>query len=307
MIVVFGSINLDLIFGLPKLPQAGETVLGPSYAVAAGGKGANQAVAAARDGAKAALVGRVGRDAFAGEALKVARTTALDLTHVAPCDQPTGCAAVCVDGAGNNLIAVASGANARVTADQVPDAWLTPATTLVMQMEVPAAEIAALIERAKARGARVVLNLAPALPLPHAAIAAVDVLILNEIEAAAIAQSRGLGGGTPAALARSLAASAGNTVVITLGGEGAVAATPAQGWSIGSLPIAPVDTTGAGDAFVGVFAAALDRGAALPDALRRASVAAGLSCLTPGAQPSLPATPAIEARLSDVPSAVALI
>lgn len=304
MLVVFGSINLDLIFSLPSLPRPGETVLGPGYAVAPGGKGANQAVAAARDGARTVLVGRVGRDAFADEALKIARTTALDLAHVLPCDRPTGCAAVCVDGAGDNLIAVASGANAAVTAGQVPDTLLGPGTTLVLQMEVPAAETAALIARAKARGARVVLNLAPALPLDERAIAAVDVLILNEIEAAAIAGRRGLAAGAPAALAKALAAAIGNIVVLTLGAAGAIAATSDAAWTIAALAIRPVDTVGAGDAFVGVFAAALDRGAALPDALRRASVAAGLACLIPGAQPSLPDTAAIDARLADLAPAV---
>jgi ribokinase len=292
MIVVFGSINIDLLFSLPVLPQAGETVLGDSYRTAPGGKGANQAVAAARDGARVAIYGRVGRDAFGRMARESLASAGIDTSSVVEGDAPTGCAAVCVDGEGRNLIAVASGANRDLRATDVPDGVLTADTTLVLQMEAPPEEVAILAKRAKARGARVILNLAPALTLPAEAFAAIDVLIANEGEAATLAA------GDPPELARRLATQFDNFVVVTLGGSGVVAAGLDEAWAVDALAVRPVDTTGAGDCFIGVLAAALDRGAALPNALHRASVAAGLACLAPGAQPSLPDAQAIDAQLT---------
>lgn len=296
MILVFGSINLDVIFALPALPRPGETALGPGYRTAAGGKGANQAVAAARDGAAVAMIGCVGDDAFAAPALAGLAAAAVDLGDVVRVDAPTGCAAVCVDPQGANLIAVGAGANLELAASQVPDSMLERAGTLVLQMEVPAAENAALIARAAARGCRTLLNLAPAGAIDRAALGRIDWLIVNESEAAAVL---GEPMGDPIAAADRLVRSA-RGVVLTLGAAGAVAATAEACWQVAALPVVPVDTTGAGDCFVGVFAAALDRGAALPLALARASVAAGLACLAPGAQPSLPDSRAIDARLSEL-------
>jgi ribokinase len=298
MLLVFGSINVDLVFRVPALPAAGETVLGDSYVTVPGGKGANQAVAAARAGAQVRMVGRVGSDGFAALSLAALRAAGVDTADVVADAAPTGCAVIGVDARGENQIIVASGANARVSADQVADALLGPDTTLVLQMEVPAAANAALIARARRRGARIVLNLAPALALPDEALRAVDAIVVNAAEA------RRLGAGLaaadkalPAALARRLDA----MVVMTLGAEGAIAAGRAGAWRVGALPIAPVDTTGAGDAFVGVFAASLDAGLPPDAALHRASVAAGLACLNLGAQSSLPDRAAIEAALAKVP------
>jgi ribokinase len=295
MIVVFGSINIDLVFVLDALPRSGETVLGPSYSVVAGGKGANQALAAARDGARVALVGAVGDDVFAGPALAELTAAGVDLTRLARVAAPTGCAAIAVDAAGANQIIVASGANLDARADLVPDDWLGRGTTLVVQREVPMPELATLLPRARARGCKVVLNLAPAGPVPAEALAAVDVLVANEGEAGALARERSLAA-DPAALARAL----GCAVVVTRGAEGAVAAGGGMVLRIASLKIAAVDTTAAGDCFVGVLAAALDRGATLGPALHRASVAAALACTKAGAQPSLPTRAAIDARLADL-------
>ena len=296
MIVVFGSINIDLVFRLPSLPAAGETVLGDSYAVVPGGKGANQAVAAARDGARVAMVGAVGDDGFTRPALAELAAAGVDLSRVARVAAPTGCAAIAVDDAGANLIFVASGANLLARAAMVPDEWLDRGTTLVVQREVPMAELAALLPKARARGCRVVLNTAPAGEVPAEALAAVDVLVANQGEAAMLAAERGIAAGDTAALANSL----GCAVVVTLGGEGLVAATGVETLRGGALAITPVDTTAAGDCFVGVLAAALDRGATLPTALHRASVAAGLACTKPGAQPSLPMRTETDARLDDL-------
>jgi ribokinase len=281
MIVVFGSINLDLIFPLPRIPAPGETVLGPNLLQEPGGKGANQALAAMRDGAQVVLVGAVGRDALADGALVLVRQEGVDLTRVVPTDASTGCAAIAVDPAGNNAICVGSGANLLARADQVEDALLTPDTTLVLQMEVPPGETATLIRRARAAGARIVLNLAPAAALPLDALQALDVLVVNETEAAWLAAHLN----TEAA---GLHAALGVTVIRTLGGEGLEAASEAGVTSMAARKVGVVDTTAAGDCFVGVLAAALDRGASLNDALQRANTAAALCCTRAGSQSSLP-------------------
>lgn len=300
MIAVFGSINIDLVFTLPSLPRPGETVVGTSYRTVPGGKGANQAVAAVRDGAKVAMIGRVGRDSFGTMMRDSLREAGVEVSGVLDSEAPTGCAAVCVDGEGRNLIAVAGGANLTARAANIPEELLGPGTTLLLQMEVPVAEIQAAARRARAKGARVILGLGPALKLPLETFRDVDVLVANEIEAAALIAA------APSALAQRLAEALKITVIVTLGEKGAVAAGPQGGWQIGTLPIKPVDTTAAGDQFTGVLAASIDRGLPLRDALRRASVAAGLACLVPGAQPSLQHAAAIEARLDDLAPAVAV-
>lgn len=298
--MVFGSVNIDLVFALPVLPRPDETVLGSGYQIAPGGKGANQAVAAARDGASVRFYGCIGRDEFGRIARDSLRAAGVDVTGLREGGRPTGCAAVCTDAAGRNLIAVASGANLDARAEQVPDAELRPYATVVLQMECPSAEVAALVSRAKARGCRTVLNLAPALPLEPSVLRAVDVLVVNEGEAAALAVAGGIAAGDPVVLARRLAAAFGGTAAITLGSLGVVAALAEDAWSVDALQIKSVDTTAAGDAFTGVLAASLDRGMSLPESLHRASVAGGLACLAVGAQPSLPSAAAIERHLSDL-------
>jgi ribokinase len=290
MIVVFGSVNLDLIFAVPHIPAAGETVLGHDLRIEPGGKGANQAVAAARDGARVVIAAAVGRDALAAGALRLLREAGVDLSRVAETDASTGCAAISVDPAGNNAIAVGSGANLLARADQVEDALLTPAATLVLQMEVPARETAALIRRARPRGARIVLNLAPAAPLPDDALRMVDLLVANETEAAWLAARHGCGDDA-AALRDAL----GVDVVLTLGADGVAAATTSGPLRLAARAIVPVDTTAAGDCFVGVLAAALDRGLTLAGALHRANTAAALCCTRAGSQGSVPTTAEIDA------------
>ncbi|HJS85610.1 MAG TPA: ribokinase [Acetobacteraceae bacterium] len=283
MIVVFGSINLDLIFPLAALPAAGETVLGPDVRVEPGGKGANQALAAARDGARVVLAGATGRDPLATAALALLREAGVDLARVAASERATGCAAIFVDRAGRNAIGVGSGANLAARADQVEDALLGPDATLVAQMEVPSSETAALIRRARARGSRIVLNLAPAAALDSDALRAVDVLVVNAVEAAWLA------GTLPSAPdAVGLHAALGVTVVRTLGEQGAEAAHRGELIRVPAHPVNAVDTTGAGDCFTGVLAAALDRGNPLEPALARASVAAALCCTRAGSQATMP-------------------
>jgi ribokinase len=282
MILVFGSINVDVTVPVPHLPGAGETVLGGDYALLPGGKGANQALAARRAGAAVRLAGAVGRDGFAAVALELLRRAGVDLGLVREVERPTGCAAIMVGAGGENSIAVASGANEAVIAGQVPDELLGPDTTLVCQMEVPAAETAALIRRAHAAGARTVLNLAPALPLDPSVFEALDWLVANEGEAATLGPLRPRQG-----------------LVVTLGEKGAVAML-ADGARIAvpALAVAPIDTTGAGDTFVGALAAGLDLGFEVGAAMRFAGAAASLSCLGRGAQPAMPDREAILASLA---------
>ncbi len=284
MVIVFGSINLDLIFSLPKIPAAGETVLGPSARVEPGGKGANQAVAAARDGAGVLMAGAVGGDALGAGAMALLHDAGVDLDRVVRVDSSTGCAAIAVDPAGNNAISVGSGANLLARAAQVEDAVLGSGTTLVLQMELAAEETAALIGRARALGTRIVLNLAPAAALPEAALRAVDVLVANGTEAAWLAAHLGC-----AASAEALAGRlCGVAVVLTLGEAGAEIAGPDEAWHEPAVPVEAIDTTAAGDCFVGVMAHRLDRGESLRDAVRRASGAAALCCTRPGSQGSIP-------------------
>ncbi len=292
MILVFGSINLDLIFPLPSLPSPGETILAPSVRIEPGGKGANQALAAVRDGRRVVMAGAVGRDALADGALVLLRQAAIDLSRVIGTDNPTGCAGIFVDGEGRNVIGVGSGANLAVRSDQVEGALLSSATTLLLQMEVPATENAALIRRARARGARIVLNLAPAAPLDPDALRAIDVLVLNEAEAAWLASRLG-----SRAEATSLHQVLGSVVVRTLGEQGAEAASTDGSINIPGRKIEAIDTTGAGDCFTGVLAAALDRGVPLEPALHRANAAAALCCTRPGSQGTMPTAAEIDAAL----------
>ncbi len=281
MILVFGSVNLDVIHAVDELPRPGQTVNGRDVQIQPGGKGANQAAAAALDGAVVAFAGAVGHDAAAETALAGLSEAGVDLSRMVRTDAHTGMASICVDKAGQNQIAVGSGANLFAHADQVLDADLGPGTTLVLQMEVDPTQTASLIRRAQ--GARIVLNLAPAGVLAEDALRLVDWLVVNEDEAAWLGRHLGA-----AADAAALHAALGVGVVRTRGAQGIDAASAAGTMQVDALALDVVDTTCAGDCFVGVFAAALDRGASPEAALRRANVAAGLSCLRQGSQRSLP-------------------
>jgi ribokinase len=283
MIIVFGSINLDLIFPVPRIPRVGETVLGPSIRIEPGGKGANQAVAASCDGAVVVMAGAVGRDPLATSALTLLRKANVDLTRVAEVDASTGCAAISVDPAGKNAITVGSGANLLARNTQVEDALLGPDATVVLQMEVPSEETALLIHRARAKGSRIVLNLAPAAPLPKTALREVDVLVVNETESAWLAGHLGC-----ADSAAELHDHLEIVIVRTLGEHGLEVATVDGVKVIPAQVISAVDTTAAGDCFVGVLAAALDRGTTLIKALHRATAAAALCCTRLGSQGSIP-------------------
>lgn len=311
MITVFGSINVDLVLQVDTLPRPGETVLCPGYEILPGGKGANQALAAARadapgPGAPVRMIGRVGRDGFADRALSLLREEGVDLDAVADSDKPTCCAAVCVDAAGENAIVVASGANRDAHAGQIAVGALRAADWLVLQMEIPRAETWRALHMAKQASAKTMLSVAPAAPVPELVLRDVDVLLVNRIEGETVARNIGLGAVNPTDLPAALARRFGLVCAMTLGADGIAAAGPDFALRVPALPVSVVDTTGAGDAFAGILAAALDEGLPTPLALRRASAGAALACTALGAQTALPDRDAILAAERDLPATQSL-
>ena len=301
MIVVFGSIIVDHLFRVPALPRPGETALGERFSVMPGGKGANQALAAARAGAAVRLVGAVGRDHLAELALENLVRSGVDVGGVRAVDMPTGAAAIGVADDGGNQILAAAGANLAVAADWLAGR-LEPGDMLVVQRELRQRETELAIGRARSAGCRVVLNLAPALEIDPDAVRAVDWLVVNESEAETLAASVRALGADAASLARAL----GVATVVTLGERGAQSCWQGKVWRTPALDVPVADTTGAGDAFVGAMAAALLAGLEPAAAVRRGCVAGSLACRSLGAQAALPDAAAIEAGLAllgpDVPA-----
>jgi ribokinase len=289
-VLVVGSLNADLVMRAPRLPCPGETVVGATFEVVAGGKGANQAVAAARLGAPVVMIGRVGDDAF-GRLVRdelVRAGVRDDHVRVDP-DYPTGTAQIVVDQAGCNAIVVASGANARVEVGDIMQAtaMLAAASVAVLQLEIPLVAVAATIAAAKARAVPVVLNAAPAQPLPHDLCAAVDWLVVNEVEAEQLS-GRSIRDVVDALDAAKLMRHPGQRVVVTLGAAGAVLVRDDETEHVSAPAVNVVDTTAAGDAFVGALAAGLHGGDEDREVLRAAVAAGSLACSRAGAIPSLP-------------------
>ena len=270
-VCVVGSANLDLVATVDRLPGPGETVAGSSYAGYPGGKGLNQAVAAARAGASTAFVGAVGHDAAGEMLLGVMHEDGIDTGHVHAVGEPSGRALIFVSAEGENSIVVVAGANATVTADEVPTARV-----VLAQREVPVEAIERAFAAARAAGATTVLNPAPAASLPDSLLALCDVLTPNEHEVALL-------GGVDRL--RALGATA---VIVTRGSQGADLHTADGLVHVDPLPVSPVDTTGAGDCFSGSLCARLAAGDDLGTAMRFASAAAALSTTVAGAVPSMP-------------------
>jgi ribokinase len=301
-IVVVGSLNMDLVVEVPSIPLPGETILGQNFATFPGGKGANQAVAAARLGAQVTLVGRVGRDSFGDQLLASAQADGIDISHIGR-DQTaaTGVAMIVVDQQGQNSIAVASGANFRLTAEHVRQAWrqLDKVDLLVMPLETPLDTIQTAVDLAQKSGTPVLLNPAPARPLPASILAGVDVLVPNEPEAA---QLTGMPVNTlqeSRAAARRLLSLGVGHVVLTLGSRGALVldGKTSAFTHVPAREVNVVDTTAAGDAFVGGLAVALAEGQPLAQAAQFANAVAALAVTKPGAQPSMPRRPEVESLL----------
>jgi ribokinase len=297
MITVFGSINVDLVTRVARTPGPGETVRGSDYALIPGGKGANQALAARRAGAKVRLVGAIGGDAMAEIALRELGPGGVDLSVVARHDGATGLAIITVDEEGENAIVVSPGANAHATASSIPKGAFSRGDTLLLQMEVPFAESLAAAKAARAAGAGVILSVAPYAALPAVDVAAFDMLIVNEHEAADFAKHLGISAMGAEATATALARRLGRMVIATLGVDGAVAASASETIRVPALAVKVVDTTGAGDAFCGVLAAYLDAGADMRTAMAKAAIAGSLACTKEGAQPSFPTRAEIEAAV----------
>lgn len=297
MIIVFGSVNVDFVTRVQAIPRPGETVLGPGYDVIPGGKGANQALAARRAGSAVALAGAVGRDPFAEIGLALLKAEGVNLSATEKVDAPTGAAFITVDATGENAITVASGANAKASASSLSKLTLGEKDILLMQREVPEHEQIVAARIAKEKGARVILNVAPAGVIAEELAALIDVLIMNEHEAAVVAQGMGLSSDTPETHARMIAETRKLTTIVTLGAEGAVGWTDGVRRHIPAFPVDVVDTTAAGDAFCGAFAAALDRGFGFTSALAQGVAAGSLTCTKAGAQPSLPSSIDIAAKL----------
>ncbi len=288
MIIVFGSINLDLVVSVPRLPVAGETVVGPDHQSFPGGKGGNQALAARRAGAQVKMIGAVGRDEFADSALANLVSEAVDLTALRRLEGATGLALIGVDAKGENQIICASGVNARVSARWL-EGELDKDDVLVLQRELEPEPIREAVRYAKSCGARILLNIAPAGGGVLADVSdQVDVIVANESEAAELACAK-IGHEPETSYEGCLAlASTERLSVVTLGSKGVIAAQGDKRWRVSPQKISAVDTTGAGDAFMGAFAAAVDRRAPVAQALAEGVAAGTLACLATGAQSSAP-------------------
>ena len=285
-IVVVGSLNMDLVVRAPRHPHVGETIIGSDFGTYPGGKGANQAVAAARMGGAVKMVGRVGQDDFGQALLRNVSDNGVDTTFILrDPHSATGVALITVDDAGQNTIVVASGANARLTPEDVARAKsvFEGASVLVLQLETPLLAISRAIEIAQHHGLTVVLNPAPAQKLDAGLLASVDYLIPNQTELALLAGVQPLeeavavlqGWGVP-------------NLIVTLGEQGVLIAQGERQAHLPAHAVEVVDTTAAGDAFVGAFAVALTQGLSTQESAAWGNAAGALAVTRPGAQPSLP-------------------
>jgi ribokinase len=296
-IVVVGSSNTDMIIKLDRIPKPGETILGGDFSIAAGGKGANQAVGAARAGGHVTLVARVGRDIFGQQAIEGFQKDGICVDHVfRDKASPSGVALIFVARDGENSIAVASGANGKLSPADVKKAKaaIAAAAILVMQLETPIETVAAAADIAAAKGVQVILNPAPAQPLSDSLLKKISILTPNETEAELLTGIKVDNDGAAAKAAQKLLDKGVKTVIITLGARGAWVATAEGGRLVPGFKVTPVDSTAAGDIFNGALAVGLSEGKPLDDAVRFANAAAALSVTKLGAQPSAPKRKEIE-------------
>ncbi|PZA06378.1 MULTISPECIES: ribokinase [unclassified Meiothermus] len=287
-IIVVGSINMDLVVHLERHPLPGETLLGSDYQTFPGGKGANQAVAAARAGGSVRMVGCLGSDGFGAQLLEGLAQDGIDTRWIKRMEGPSGVAFIAVNAQGQNSIIVAPGSNYRLLPEDLNAEAFQGAKVVLLQLEVPLPTALEAARRGREAGAQVILNAAPARNLTADELRDVNLLVVNEFEAGVV-----LGRKAPEGLEGALAAAQGlcqrvSSAVITLGAEGCVWADSSGQGYVPAFPVQPVDTTAAGDAFVGMLASRLAKGEALAPALRWASAAGALATTQEGAQPSLP-------------------
>ena len=285
-VVVVGGANTDFIVRTPKLPVAGETVLGRPLLTAYGGKGANQAVAAARAGARVSLVAKTGEDDAGRRYLAHLRNVGIEVSGGVESAMPSGVALISVDDQGQNQISVAPGANERLRPADLPSpAELRGASVLVTQLETPLDTVEETLKRGREAGAITILNAAPARPLPERFASLVDILVANEGEALLLAASPDAGVDEAMLALESLGYP---SVVVTLGPRGIAYRSGENSGHLAGMKVDVLDATGSGDTFVGYLASGLARGLALPDALAEANAAAALSVTREGAQPAIP-------------------
>ncbi|MCC7390246.1 MAG: ribokinase [Phycisphaerales bacterium] len=303
-VCIVGSVNMDLVVRAPRLPAPGETIAGGPFKTFPGGKGANQAVAAARMGAAVSFVGRLGTDAYGTELRSVLSREGVDITALrATAGESSGVALITVaEGSGENTIVVVGGANAKLTAADIQgvSGFIRLADVLLMQLEVPVETAAAAAGIAHLSGRKVLLNAAPARDVPDELLGSIDVLIVNAVEAAHLAgvkAERSLLESDPVGTARLLLERGPGAVVVTLGPAGALVAEGDAVRRVRSIEVEAVDTVGAGDAFCGCLAAMLAEGKSLVDAARVGCVAGALAATKAGAIPSLPQREAVRERL----------
>jgi len=298
-IVIVGSANIDQVFRVDRIPSPGETVLSLGLSTALGGKGQNQAVAAARAGVATTFIGAVGDDGFGEMVRSGLASDSIDVSHLKTTTRPTGTALIAVDGTGENTIIVEAGANNDVAdLSDVDAAAIGAASALVMQLEIPLETVIEAARMARAAGTQVMLNAAPIRALPKDLLDNLDILIVNEHEAAELARDNDLSPDLDGVGERLL--SLVSTVIVTLGSKGAalhrVGADPVV---VPAHRVTAVDATGAGDTFCGALAAGVVEGMKLDDALRFAGAAASISVENHGAVPSIPHRAAIETRLNE--------
>lgn len=284
---VVGSINMDVVVEVERAPEAGETVLGSDYRLHPGGKGANQAVAAARLGAAVEMIGCLGRDAYGDTLYGALRGEGLVLDSLHRVTQPTGAAFITVEHSGQNRIVVSPGANAALTSPRLPHD-LERTDWLLMQLEVPIDTVRMAAGRVRSGGGRVVLNAAPAMALSAELSGALDYLVVNETEAGELLKAPAPTDQALALQAAERLRTAESTVIVTLGDRGAVWAGPEGGGQVDAYEVDVVDTTACGDSFVGTLVWALSENMALAQAMKLASAAGALTATRAGAQPSLP-------------------
>ncbi len=299
-IVVVGSSNTDMIIKLDRIPKPGETLLGGEFVTAAGGKGANQAVAAARAGGEVTFVARVGQDMFGEQAVASLTEYRVNVSHVRYDECPSGVALILVAKDGENSIAVSSGANSKLSPADVRNAKsaVALADVVVMQLETPLDTVQAAADLADSSGAFVILNPAPAQPLPDKLLKKVSILTPNETETELLTGIQVDNDASCIRAADILRRKGVKTVIITLGSRGAFVASPMSKQLVPGFQVEPVDTTAAGDTFNGALAVAIAEGMSMVDAVRFANAAGAISVTRMGAQPSTPTREEIEKLLT---------